>query len=343
VNYVGVDLHKKTIVLCVLDQDQRVVARRTFLCRDTDDVLQFFLGLGLFQAAVEATAGYEWFVALIEPMADRVALANPMKISEIAHSKQKTDNHDAFVLAQKLARGELPEAHRPTPRQREHRAYVRFRQYLKQCATALKNKIRRIVSDYNADRRDLFAAAGWKSLETVKIRDSDRFILDQLRAQLGNLEEQLRALAKQLKAFAKSAPPREAEARAKLATAPGIGPVTIDVIVSELGDVRRFPSAKKVCAYAGLVPGMRDSGDKHKNLPITKAGSPLLRWALVEAAWRAIRLSAAWRRNYERIRKRTGGKKAIVAMARRLLCVLYAMLRDGANYNLLKVGEPSAA
>jgi transposase len=115
------------------------------------------------------------------------------------------------------------------------------------------------------------------------------------------------------------------------------------VVVSELGDVGRFHSAKAVCAYAGLVPGVRQSADKRKGLPITKAGSPLLRWALVEAAWRAVRQGAAWRRVYEAIRKRAGVKKAIVAVARRLLCVLYAMLRDGTNYNFLKVGEPQPA
>lgn len=339
-NYVGIDLHKKTIVTCALDQDRRVVARRTFACGDTQAIVEFFRGLGPFQAVVEATASYEWLVELIEPLADQVVLAHPAKVLEIAHSKKKTDRHDAFVLAEKLAKGEVPRAHRPTPRQREHRTLVRHRQYLKQCATALKNKMRRIAADYNADRKDLFTAAGWKGLEGVKIRAAARFVLDQLHAQWRHLEEQLRDLGRRLKAFAAEAPPREAESRAKLATVPGVGPVTIDVVVSELGDVGRFHSAKAVTAYAGLSPGVRQSDTKRKDLPITKAGSPLLRWALVEAAWRAVRLGAAWRRVYQDLKKRAGGKKAIVAVARRLLCVLYAMLRDGRSYDFLRVGEP---
>jgi transposase len=340
VNYVGIDLHKKTIVLCVLDQHQRVVARRSFACGDPEAIVAFFRELRPFQAVVEATASYEWLVELIEPLADRVVLANPSKVYEIAHSKKKTDHHDAQVLAEKLAEGKVPLAHRPTPRQREHRTLVRHRQYLKQCVTALKVKMRRIASDYNADRKDLFTAAGWEGLGKVKLSPSDRFVLDQLHAAWQHLEGQLRDLARRLKEFAAAAPSREAEARAKLRTVPGVGPVTIDVVVSELGDVGRFHSAKAVCAYAGLVPGVRQSSDRRKDLPITKAGSPLLRWALVEAAWRAVRQGAAWRRVYEGIRKRAGVKKAIVAVARRLLCVLYAMLRDGANYNFLKVGEP---
>lgn len=338
-NYVGIDLHKKTIVLCVLDQDRRVVARRTFPCGDPEAIVEFFRGIRPFRAVVEATASYEGLVEAIEPLADRVVLAHPGRIHEIARGKRKTDHHDAFVLAEELAKDEVPPAHRPTPRQRQHRALVRHRQYLKQSATALKNKMRRIAADSNADRKDLFSAAGWAALAQVKLSDADRFVLDQLYAQWRHLEDQVLELAKRLKAFAAEAPAKEAEARAKLRTAPGIGPVTIDVIVSELGDVGRFHSAKGVCAYAGLVPGVRQSAEKRKDLPITKAGSPILRWALVEAAWRAVRHGAAWRRVYEGIRKRAGGKKAIVAVARRLLCVLYAMLRDGTNYDFVRVGS----
>jgi transposase len=341
VNYVGIDLHKKTIVLCVMNQDRKVTHRRTFACGQAEAIVAFFRELGDFQAVVEATASYEWLVALIEPLAQKVVLANPKKLRVIAESTKKTDKLDAQVLAEFLARGMIPEAHRPTPRQREHRTLVRHRQYLRQCATALKNKIRRVLGDYNADRKDLFTIEGWrKALTGVKLSDSDRFVVDQLHADWKFLEGQILALAKQLKEFAKTAPPREAEARAKLATIKGVGPVTIDVVISELGDVSRFKSSKAVTAYAGLAPRVRQSAGKGKDLGITKEGSPLLRWALVEASWRVIRQSAAWERIYQGIKKRAGGKKAIVAVARRLLCVMYAMLRDGKNYDLLKVGEP---
>lgn len=342
-NYVGIDLHKKTIVTCVLNQDRKVITRRTFACSRTAEIRDFFAGLGPFRAVVEATASYEWLVSLIEPLADRVVLANPKKLRVIAESVKKTDKLDAQVLAEFLARDMVPEAHRPTPRQREHRALVRHRQYLRQCATALKNKMRRIAGDYNADRKDLFSTAGWRSLEGVTLSPSDRFVLDQLHAQWRSLEGQILELGQRLKAFAAEAPAREAEARAKLRTIPGVGAVTVDVVISELGDVSRFRSSKAVCAYAGLVPAVRQSAGKGKDLGITKEGSPLLRWALVEAAWRVIRQGASWRRIYEGIKKRAGGKKAIVAVARRLLVVMTAMLRDGTNYNLLKVGEPQAS
>jgi transposase len=342
VNYVGIDLHKNSIVICVMNQDRKVTARRTFACRDTQAIRDFFAALGPFQAVVEATASYEWLAELIEPLAEKFVLANPKKLRVIAESTKKTDKLDAQVLAEFLARDMIPQAHRPTPRQRQHRAMVRHRQYLKQTATAYKNKMRRILSDYNADRKDLFSAAGLAAVQNVPLSDADRFIFDQLRDAWQATETQIRELSGRLKAFAAAAPAKEAEARAKLQTIPGVGPVTVDVVLSELGDIARFKSSKAVCAYAGLVPQVRQSGGKGKDLGITKEGSPLLRWALVEASWRVIRQSAAWRRIYEGIRKRAGGKKAIVAVARKLLVVMTAMLRDGTNYNLLKVGEAPA-
>ena len=340
-NYVGIDLHKKTIVACVMDQGRKVLRRRTLACSDAAAIRAFFGGLRPFRAVVEATASYAWLVALIEPVAERVVLANPKKLRVIAESAKKTDTLDAQVLAEFLARDMIPEAFRPTPRQREHRTLVRHRQYLRHEATALKNKMRRVLGDYNADRRDLFTAAGWAAALTgIGLRDADRFVLGHLRAAWEAVEAQVQEVGRRLKGFAAAAPPREAEARAKLRTIPGVGPVTIDVVVSELGDVGRFRSSKAVCAYAGLVPKVRQSGGKGHDLHITKAGSPLLRWALVEAAWRVVRQLASWRRIYEAIRERAGGKKAIVAVARRLLGVMYAMLRDGTSYDLLKVGEP---
>lgn len=339
-NYVGIDLHKKTIVACVMDQGRKVIRRRTLACCETDAIRDFFAGLGPFRAVVEATASYEWLVALIEPLAEKVVLAHPGKLRVIAESVKKTDRLDAQVLAEFLARDMVPEAHRPTPRQRQHRALVRHRQYLKRMATALRNKMRRVLADYNADRRDLFAAGVWdKAVAAAGPSNADRAVLEGLRALWLRVEEQVVEVGRRLKEFAAGAPPREAEARARLATIPGVGPVTVDVVVSELGDIRRFESVGAVCAYAGLAPKVRESAGRRQELSITKAGPPLLRWALVEAGWRVVRQSAAWRRIYEGIKKRAGGKKAIVAVARRLLVVMAAMLRDGTSYSPLKVGE----
>lgn len=331
-NYVGIDLHKKTISLCVVDQERRVVDRKRFYCSETETIVAFFEGIGPFQAAVEATASYEWLVSLIEPLADRVVLVHPKKMRIIAESARKSDKLDAEVLAVFLALDMVPEAFRPSKRQRAHRVLVRHRYYLTRRLTSVRNKIRRIVSNYNADRADLFSEAGLAYLGKLSVIKADRFVLDQLLEERQSYARQLAEADRCLEAFGKEAPQREAEARAILGTIPSVGPVTIDVVVSEVGDVRRFRSQKRVCAYAGLVPGSRESAGRTRELNITKEGSRLLRWVLTQAGWRLVRQTARWRCIFEGIAKRRGRKRAIIAIARRLLCVMVSMLQTGRSY-----------
>jgi transposase len=294
-NSIGVDLHKQIITVCVVNDEFQVVARKTLYGNTPDTIVTFFEQFQPFHVVVEATASYHWFVEFVDPLASKVVLANPNKLRIIAESTRKTDRLDAQILAEFLALDMIPQAYLPTPRQRQHRALVRHRQHLQGETTAVKNKIRRILSDYNADRRDLFSLANQEEFITqVQLNDADRFVIEQLWANLRHFSEPLSTLTKKLKEFAKKAPHREKEAREVLKTVPGVGPVTID-----------------------------------------KQGSGLLRWALVEAAWRIIRTSKRGAGVYERIAQRAKGKRAIVAIARKLLCVISAMFRTMTPYRVL--------
>jgi transposase len=342
--YVGIDLHKKLIVLCVVDKAREVLMRKRFACCETEKIRDFFHQLGAFQAVVEATASYEWLWELLEPLAQRLVLAHPRKLRVIAESTRKNDKLDAQVLAEFLALDMIPQAYRPTPRQRQHRALVRQRCFIRRGITSVKNKIRRILSDYNADRKDLFSADGQVYLSQVKVSAADRFVLDQLLEQWRQREKQMREVGKELRRFAAKAPAAEAEVRAVLASIPQVGETTIDIVVSELGDVGRFRySAKKAAAYAGLVPGQRQSAGKSKDLGITKDGSRLLRWALVEASWRIVRHVRYWSTAFEKLRQRRGKKKAIVAIARRLLGIMVALIRSGQKYRFAQPIAEAAA
>src|SRR5438132_7654889 len=101
--FVGIDLHKKTIVLCIVNQEKKVLQRTRFLCAETERIRKCFAELGAFQAVVEATASYEWLVAILEPLAQRVLLAHPGKLRVIAESVKKSDKLGAQVLAELLA------------------------------------------------------------------------------------------------------------------------------------------------------------------------------------------------------------------------------------------------
>jgi transposase len=342
-NFIGVDLHKKSITLCVMNENLKVLARKTLYCNQPDQIFEFFQQFRPFKVVVEATASYLWFVELVEPLAEKVVLANPSKLRIIAESTKKTDRLDAQVLAEFLARDMIPESYMPTLRQRQHRALVRHRQYLRGRITSVRCKIHHILSDYNADRKDLFSTkSGPAYFKQIALSDADRFVVKQLWSEWEDHQARLLALTKKIKAFVAKAPKREVEARAIIKTAPGVGTVTTEVVLSELGEVSRFRNAKAICAYAGLVPTVRQTGGKKsKDLHITKQGSGLLRWALVESAWRLVNTSPKWSAFFSRLRKRSGDKRAIVAVARKLLCVLYAMLKTSTPYKFIP-GEPKA-
>src|SRR5262249_52793720 len=237
------------------------------------------------------------------------------------------------VIAESPARAEIPEAYRPTPRQRQHRTLVRHRCYLRRRAGAAKVKIRRILADSNADRTGLFSSSeGLQHLTRVKVPIADRLVIEQLLEEWHHHVRQVGIMEQRLREFAKEGPAAERESRAALASIPGVGPVTVDVVLSEVADIRRFRSAKDVVAYAGLAPGFRESAGKRRALAITKEGSRLLRWALVAAAWRLVRLTPRWRLIFEQLSQRCGKRKAIVAIARRLLTLMTAVWRSGMRY-----------
>lgn len=335
--YVGVDLHKKSITVCVMvkaDGGRQVLLRKRFACDQVERIRQFFEQLERFQVTVEATSSYEWFLLLVEDLADRCVLAHPKKLRVIAESKNKSDKVDAQVLAEFLLLDMLPEAWRPTPRVRQHRVLVRHRRWLDGRITSVKCKLRNKLAHYNADVAELFTRKGQEHLAAVAMISADRFEAQQLLAELDLFTTQLQETDKQLRQFAKGAPQAEREARAVLDTIPQVGFVTIDAVLSELGDFRRFRSAKKAVSYAGLDPGRRESDGKVKQLSISKEGSRILRWALIQAAWRLTNTSPRWATLFDGLKRNSGSKKkAIVGVARRLLCVMYAMLREGKRYD----------
>ena len=333
-NSIGIDLHRKSITLCVMSPERQILSRQTFPCSVPGEIVEYVRRWTPFQAVIEATASYEWLYQLLEPLAGRMVLAHPGKLRIIAESTRKSDRLDAKILAEFLVLDMIPPAYRPSSREREHRRLVRHRIYLQARIKSFRCRIRSLLADYNINRKDLFTLGGLGELKKVKLSGADRFVLDQLLDGWNYHCRLVKQLDDHLSKFAEKAGPAEREARQILTSIPGVGPVTIEVVISELGNIRRFRSAKRVCAYAGLTPGQRESAGKRQELGITKAGSPRLRWVLVEAAWRLVRMTARWRSIFEALARRRGKKRAIVAIARRLLCVMAAMLQSGKAYQM---------
>jgi transposase len=335
--FIGADLHKKSITFCVVEIVKGktvVIQRQRMYCCEVDRIREFLTSHCPYELVVETTIGYEWFASLAEKSADRLVLAHAGKLRVIAESTRKTDKIDAFVLAEFLAKDMIPEAWRPTPRVRQHRSLIRRRCKVQSRITSIKNTIRGMLTRYNADCTDLFTRLGRTAAKDLDLLEQEKWLLDDLWEDLDANVKRLKKIDHRLKEFAQTAPVREAEARAVLASMPGIGPVTMETVLAELGDWRRFHNADAVVSFAGLAPDVRESDGRRKDMRLTKAGSPLLRWIMIQLAHRMKRTTARWQRLFEQISQRAGKKKATCAIARRLLLVIYAMLRDGKAYRL---------
>ena len=141
-----------------MDEKRKVLARKTLACTQTDELLEFCRQFRPFKVVVEATASYLSFVDLVEPLGREGRAGQSQEAAGDCREHQEDRPLDAQVLTEFLVLDMIPESYQPTPRQRQHRALVRHRQYLQGRITSVRSKIRHILSNSNADRKDLFSA-----------------------------------------------------------------------------------------------------------------------------------------------------------------------------------------
>ena len=325
-NSVGIDLHRSRSHVAVIDeQGELSLSRRIPNARDT------FLELlgeleGDTQIAVEATYGWEWLAELLEDAGYELHLAHPLRTKAIAAARVKTDAVDARTLAQLLRADLLPEAYVAPRELRDLRDLLRQRVVITQMRTALKNRVHALLARQGVRREhsDLFGAGGLTFLAELALRAEPRARLELLLRLIADFEREIDALAAEIDRLARRDP------RVKVLTQlRGIGRYIAMLVIAEIGEIERFPSARHLCAWAGLTPTVRSSDGKARLGHISRLGSSALRWALVEAAQHATRGGGPLRETFERIAKRRGRQVAKVAVARKLLTLCYYGLRDG--------------
>jgi len=284
------------------------------------------------EAVLEAGAT-AWAVAdLLQVHVSRVVVANPYKTKLIAEAQIKNDKVDASVLARLLAARFICDVWIPDVPVREQRALAGHRATLQKQCTRIKNRLHNLLQRRNlrCPQPSLFSPAGQHWLHTLQLPSLDRLQVRHLLTQLAVLQQELDETDRLIAQVASQDPrvPR-------LMQASGIGYYTAFAILAAIGQIQRFPSPDKLTAYAGLVPRQYQSGQHAFNGHITKTGSPLLRWLMVETAHVAVRWDPHWRQLYQRIATRRGSNIAAVAVARELLVVIwYLLTRQTIYYHL---------
>jgi transposase len=293
-----------------------------------------------------------WVHDVATALGMNVAVANPSHEAwRWSRVKRKTDKDDALKLAKLAVLRQLPTVHMPSPQQRQRRRLVHHRRVLVQRRTAVKNQLRSIYSQQGLAlprRAKCWTKAGVEQLANEARPLAACESIDELwRGRLHVELELLESLGKQIELVDRKLDElgRGDERCRLLQTVPGVGPRCAETVVAHLDDPRRFKTAAQVASYAGLVPKQIESGTVKRSGRITRRGPSLLRSMLVEVAW-MVYLRNAWARAFvQRISRGIAGRRkiAIVALARKLLVILWAMLRDNAPWRDPTLGRHGLA
>jgi len=308
--YIGLDVHKEFCQACVIDESGRALSNERF--SSTSEELDRFLDR--FQDAkfvLESTGIWEFIYEGIEKRGFEAVLAHPLKVRAIAEARVKTDKVDAETLAQLLRADLIPRSWIPPKDIRDLRQLVRQRAYLVREATRFKNRIHAEVLRRGAQR-----SIRWMRSLDIPTVTSCLNCLENVQAQVEEINIQL------LEEYN-----RRPDAQL-ISTVPGIGFYGALLILAEVDDVHRFHHPEKLCAYAGLVPTVRQSASSVKYGSISKDGSAYLRWILTESVHVHTRYDpeSQLSRFHSRVAKRRGKRVATVATARKLLRIIYWML-----------------
>jgi len=323
--YVGVDYHKKYSIATKMDDKGRI-SEQVRLRNDSKTLLRYAESLPKgTKIAIEATGNWYYFYELLESRCSEIYLAHPLKTRAIAEARIKTDKIDSTILAHLLRADLLPTSYIPPKEIRDIREILRYRASLVSLRTSIKNKVHAILSKNGIEigYSDIFGKKAIKYLKSLELRACYK---EGINGYI-RLVETLNTLIDEITEIIENISKDNLQAKL-LDTIPGIGYYSALLIVSEIGDISRFPSARKLCSYAGLVPSVHSSGGKTRYGSITKQGSRWLRWILIELSHHFINGSERMKKMYLRIAKSHGKNTARVAVAREMLKVMYHMLRD---------------
>jgi transposase len=282
------------------------------------------------RVALEVT-GSCWEVArILEPHVDRVVVVSPDDTG-ITRARAKTDRLDARTLARLLWTGELESVWMPDERCRVLRRRLARREQLVRSRTRAKNEIHAVLQRRLQGKppcSDLFGVKGRRWLATLELPLEERESVDAGIRQVEFLDSEIAAVERLIAQQALEWP----EIR-RLMTVPGVNLICAATFIAAVGDPRRFLTSRKLVAYLGLDPKVRQSGDAPaRSGRISKRGSAAARWALVEAAWSVVGQPGPLHAFYDRTRARRGHGKAIVATARKLAILFWCMLTRGQDY-----------
>lgn len=319
--YIGVDLHRRVFTCCV-----RLENGRQFLSAwRLEQLPQFVKKLRASdEVAVEVTGNTRLFYNAVAPHVARVVVVNANQFRVISQSVKKTDPNDARNPALYLAKGLLPEVRMKDKEHAQVASLTQTRDRLVKLRTALKNKVNNLLSARGIALRteELSSEKGLARVLSLEVEELTWFELQIIVDQIRSLNRSIAEMEKVIEREGK-----KLKGHGNLTSIKGIGPLGASILLSVIGDVRDFPDEGRLASYFGIVPRVHNSNETERSGRITKRGSKLGRTALVQCALITKRYSPYLANYYEAIRSRRGTGRAIIALARKFLGVIYRTLK----------------
>ena len=313
---IGLDVHQSFCEVAICEAGEVRSAGRIRSHREELELFAQSLG-ATDQVVMEATGPAMEIARILEPHVARVVVANAQEVRAISHARVKSDRFDARTLARLLAAGMLDPVWVPDPATQALRRRVARRAALVRQRTRAKNEVHAVLSRCLLGRSpvtDLFGVSGRAWLAAQELPETEAETVTGCMQQIDFLGSEIEKIDRKLCEWAISS----GEAR-RLMTIPGVGVAAAAALMAAIGDISRFDSSRKLVAYLGLDPKVRQSGDEPAHHGrISKRGNSQARSVLVEAAWSAVRSPGPLRAFGERVRVRKGSQVAAVAVARKI-------------------------
>lgn len=343
-SFVGVDLHKTTVSLAAVDPDGEVRERLKCPTKCVDKIAAWLDGLPQpVWMAVEAVGFIEWFIDRFRDRVARCDIADATELKHLRGKRRKTDRNDAWDIARRLASGDCPLGWTAPPELMRLRKLGRHWRRLSRTMSRAKHGLASILlaANLRGPALDSAAAHTWALTHGHLLKDADRQAFFDLVDVVGLMERQREVLRRKI--ISANREPRFAEDVELLKTVPGIDEIWGCIIAAEVGPFDRFPNADALEYWAGLTPDNEESAGRTQAGHITKAGSATLRWAVCQAALTLCHCDATPEGKRRRLLAKRGRPIANVAMGRRLLRTLYAMMRDRQPYRVGQKRNRTAA
>ena len=326
--YIGVDIHARQQTVSYLDTSEGTTGQ-VVLDHEVDDVREFYLQFqGEVIIGIEASGYTNWFEELVEQLGHKLLVGDAGEIRRLARRRQKNDRRDADLLLDLLVKGEFPALYRYPKESREVLRQLRYRHKLVKLRTIVANTLHALALNAGLSlRAKLLTKGGRRQLNALSLSASSQQQRDELLSLADELTRRIQTVEQWLEAQAKAD-----ERVQRLQTHPGVGLLTSLSVVHTLGDLSRFAATRKVAAYVGFDPMEDSSADRKAYGGISKAGSRLLRYLLIEAGQTAARDDEQLKQFYRRLLPRRGKARAKVAVGRKLLIRCFIMGRAEIDY-----------